>query len=361
MVPAAVAADAPATAASTNSIGPRIKFEETVHDFGRAQAGEQVKYTYVFTNAGDQTLEVTGVHACGCITANWTKSVEPGKTGAIPMSFNSSGYNGGVTKIINVTCNDPSNRQPRLTFKGAIWQPIEIQPNRVFLNIPVGSPSVSATVRITNHMDAAITLSPPEINNRAFKAELKTVEPGKVFEVVVSTVPPMPTGFANGQLMLKTSATNMPVINLSVSANVASPISVTPNRIALPAGVLQAPQTRTVTIVNNGSSVLELTNPVVNLPGVDVQLKQVEAGHRFTATLTFPQGFEMPQGKEGELSIKSNEPSVPLVKVLISQFPHMGMRPDRPIRPHPPGQAALAPNGQAPAPTPAPAPAPASP
>jgi hypothetical protein len=356
LVPAAVAADAPAAGASTNAAGPRIKFAETSHDFGRAQSGEQVKYTYAFTNAGDQTLEVTGVHACGCITANWTKTVEPGQTGTIPMSFNSSGYDGAVTKMINVTCNDPSNRQPKLTFKGTVWKPIEAQPNRVFLNVPVGSPGVSATVHITNHMEEAITLSAPEVNNHSFKAELKTVEPGKVFEVVVSTVPPMPPGVVNGQLTLKTSATNAPVINLPVSANVASAISVTPSRIALPAAALQAPLTRTVTIVNNTSSALELSDPTVNVTNVDVQIKQVEAGHKFTATLTFPPGFELPHGKEGELTIKSSEPSVPLVKVPITQFPHMGMRPDRPIRPHPPGQAALGPGGQV-----APAPAPAGP
>src|SRR5271170_3620935 len=112
MTPAVFAANAPAAATSTNSAGPRIQFAATSHDFGTTQAGEQVKYTYVFTNTGDQTLEVSGVHACGCITAvNWTKAVEPGKTGTIPISFNSTGYNGPVTKPISVSCNDPHNKQ----------------------------------------------------------------------------------------------------------------------------------------------------------------------------------------------------------------------------------------------------------
>src|ERR1017187_3148481 len=74
------ATNAPVASATTNGIGPKIQFETMVHDFGQVKSGEQVKYTYTFTNAGDQLLELTGVQACGCITADWTKKVEPGQT-----------------------------------------------------------------------------------------------------------------------------------------------------------------------------------------------------------------------------------------------------------------------------------------
>ena len=76
--------------------GPRIQFATPVHDFGRIKGGEVVKYTYVFTNAGQQVLEVTAVQAsCGCTTAgDWSRQVEPGQTGSIPIEFNSGSFNG---------------------------------------------------------------------------------------------------------------------------------------------------------------------------------------------------------------------------------------------------------------------------
>ena len=85
-----------AAAASTNALGPRIQFATPVYDFGRVKAGEPVKYTYVFTNTGDRLLIINSVQpGCGCTTAGeWTKQVEPGKTGSIPIQFNTAGYNG---------------------------------------------------------------------------------------------------------------------------------------------------------------------------------------------------------------------------------------------------------------------------
>ena len=138
----------------------------------RAKSGDPVKYTYVFTNAGDQLLELSGVQACGCITANLTRKVEPGKTGTVPISFNSAGYSGPVTKAISVTCNDKTNPRPVLQFKGTIWKPIDVIPQFAVLNLTADAPLASATVLITNNMPEPITLSAPQCSNPAFAAEL---------------------------------------------------------------------------------------------------------------------------------------------------------------------------------------------
>src|SRR5947208_12891161 len=66
-VAATPAAETPATPAAGT---PHIQFATPVADFGKAKAGEPIKYTYYFTNTGDATLEVTHVQpSCGCTTA----------------------------------------------------------------------------------------------------------------------------------------------------------------------------------------------------------------------------------------------------------------------------------------------------
>src|SRR5690349_7331106 len=64
---------APASApqqAEAGKAGPKAQFAVPVYDFGRVQAGDVVKYTFIFTNTGDQTLEVSHVQpSCGCTTA----------------------------------------------------------------------------------------------------------------------------------------------------------------------------------------------------------------------------------------------------------------------------------------------------
>src|SRR5258708_286165 len=88
--------------ADTNSPGPKIQFDDAIHDFGKAKSGEPVKYIYYFTNTGDQVLEVTHVQpSCGCTPAGeYSKRVEPGKTGTIPIQFNTANFNGQVYKTI---------------------------------------------------------------------------------------------------------------------------------------------------------------------------------------------------------------------------------------------------------------------
>src|ERR1035438_6336648 len=85
--PPAAAITSTNVTATTNGIGPKIQFATPVYDFGRTKSGEPVKYTYVFTNTGDGLLILTAVQPqCGCTAAgDWTKQVEPGKTGLIQI------------------------------------------------------------------------------------------------------------------------------------------------------------------------------------------------------------------------------------------------------------------------------------
>src|SRR5262249_52947955 len=97
---------------------PRIEFAGTTFDFGRVESGEPVKHNFVFTNTGNALLEIRDVHpGCGCTTAGaWDKQVEAGKTGVIPVQFNSGGYGGRITKSVYVTCNDPASTNVVLSF-----------------------------------------------------------------------------------------------------------------------------------------------------------------------------------------------------------------------------------------------------
>ena len=57
------------------------------------------------------------------------------------------------------------------------------------LNIPPDAETASVVVNITNHTEEAFSLSAPESNNRAFAAELKTIEPGKGYFVRIDYPP----------------------------------------------------------------------------------------------------------------------------------------------------------------------------
>src|SRR5207249_588845 len=133
-------------------------------------------------------------------------------------------------------------------LKGTIWKPIDVSPNFAMLNSFAESLTVvTNVVRIVNNMEDPLTLAAPQSSNPAFRAELKTNQVGKEFQLVISTVPPLNAG--------------------------------------------------------------------------NVQVKEEEPGRKFVATLSFPEGFEIPQGQQVEFTVKSTHPQFPLIKVPIVQPP----------------------------------------
>ena len=313
----------PAAAAATNAPGPKIQFETPVYDFGRVKAGEPAKHTYVFTNTGDALLIINSVQPqCGCTTAGeWTKQVEPGKTGSIPIQFNTAGYNGPVFKQIPVNCNVTNQTMVMLQLKGTVFRPYDLTPPMAVLNVMPDTEAASVVVTITNNTEEPLMLFGPESNNRMFAAELKTNTPGKGYQLTISTVPPLTMGSVQGQITLRTGWTNPPTISVPAVANVQPAIMVVPSYITLAPGPLGAAVTNSISIRNQGTNNVELSEPVVSMPGVEARIMEMQAGKAFTALVAFPQGFEVPPGGQVELSFKTSHPRFPVVKVPIMQMP----------------------------------------
>jgi hypothetical protein len=312
-----------APVAGTNGVGPKIWFATPVYDFGRARAGEPVKYTYVFTNIGDETLILANVQPqCGCTSAGeWTKQVPPGQTGSIPIQFNTVNFNGTVSKRVTVASNDKFQPMLFLQIRGAVFRPLDMDPQLAVMNLPPDASAGSLVITITNNTEEPLTLSEPQSNNPRFTAELKTVAPGKGYRLAVSTVPPLTPGGIQAQISMKSSWTNQPVINVTVYANIQPAIVVIPSHITLPPGPLASALTPSVMVQNNSTNVLSLRGLSVNAPGVKTQIKETEPGRSFTALATFPQGFELRPGQLVELTVKSSNPKYPVVKVPVTQLP----------------------------------------
>ncbi len=310
-------------AVATPGIGPRIVFATPTHDFGTVKSGEIVKYTYVFTNTGGATLQLSNVQtSCGCTAAGqWTRQVEPGQTGSIPIEFNTSGYGGQVAKTVTVACNDTNRLNVALEIKGNVWKPIDAMPQFAVFNVNTESPSNTITVRIVNNEDTPLTLGPPEVSLPVLAAELTTNQPGKEFQLAIRTVPPMPTNSTAGQVTMKTSSTNVPVLTINTWVNVQPIVVVTPPAVTLPTPPLTNPVPVTVFIQNYGTNNLTLSDPAVNAKEVTVQLAAQQPGRNYALTLNFPVGFEVAPRQPVELSVKSNHPQFPVIRVPVNQQP----------------------------------------
>jgi hypothetical protein len=129
-----------------------------------------------------------------------------------------------------------------------------------------------------------------------------------------------------------------------------------------------------VTIMNHCTNSMTVTEPSVDVPGVDATVTHDPAGKRFTVALKFPTGFALAPGQAAHFTAKTSLPQFPEVKVAIAQFQQparaAALRRPRPMAPPPGGalpqparpypRATTPPAPPAPA-APASAPAPAAP
>lgn len=311
----------PAPAAVSKADGPRIKFSETVFDFGQIQSSRVVRHDFIVTNTGNAPLEITEVRpGCpGCTTAlPWDHEIKPGKTGKIPIQFNPASFSGPVSKSVTVTCNDPNQGNHTLQFQATVWRPVDVQPGYVYF-MPVEGEETNETkiVRISNRLEEPLTLEPPQCSNPAFKMEMKTVQPGKEFELLVSYAGLASNAVGQSSITIKTSSTNLPVINVTVHAMPQPALVVMPARIILPARALNVGHRHSQMIRNNSSAPIKVTEAAVNAEGVTVQITEPQPGKQFMLSLNFPPNFQAPPGESLELTIHTSHPKRPILRVPI--------------------------------------------
>jgi hypothetical protein len=337
------ATSAPTTLTPGTTDGPRIKFDQETFDAGKVPPGQALNHTFIFTNVGNQTLEVTKVTpGCGCtVPGTWTKTVEPGKTGTIPIQVNvNAAWNGMMTKNISVESNDKSHPGPTTIFmQFTVWKPFDINKQYVYMNVPAEATNdVMESVRVHNNTTEPLAIFEGKSTSPAIGVELKTNEIGKDYEVVVNAKAPFKQGSnPSGQITFKTSATNMATVNIGVTANIMPVIRVIPPSIVLDAGPLTNVVQKPVTIEYLGANPIQVSNAVFTAKGVDVQLTGQNPGTKFAVTLSFPPGFDA-NGRTMELTLNTSSTQMPVVRVGVTQMPHP------PIRAIAPGKSAASPS-----------------
>ena len=302
--------------------GPRARFSETSHNFGKVGTGEVLRHDFVVTNIGTELLEITKVQpGCGCTTAgDWDHKVEPGKTGKIPIQFNPGNFSGLVTKGVTVTCNDAVQSEHHLQIQATIWRAIDVQPAFVhFMPAEGEETNETKVVKITSNLDEPLTLQKPESTNPAFKTEIKETQPGKQFELHVTYLGSTTNAAANAQINVKTSSTNMPVVGVTAYVMPQPVVAAVPAQIQVPAATTG--HKAYVTIRVNGQATAKVTGASVNAEGVTVQTAESQPGKIYTLTVDFPAGFQVPAGKTLLMTVNTSHPKRPVVTVPIFQLP----------------------------------------
>ncbi len=97
--------------ATTVFATPAMSVDNPMYEVSMQAVGTAVRHIFTVTNTGDQTLKITNVQpSCLCITATPTSAlVAPGKSVAISVSVDTTGFAEVVVRTVTVESNDPAN------------------------------------------------------------------------------------------------------------------------------------------------------------------------------------------------------------------------------------------------------------
>jgi hypothetical protein len=351
---AVIGAPAPGVLSATGP-GPRIQFNTENYAAGTNFVGDPIRYTFIVSNTGNETLVLSNViPSCGCTTigstqpistsgggtvpsaTTWTHEIAPGQTGVIPIQVATSNYRGQIAKTVKVVSNDRTRPNVTLQISAVLWQPIEVSPQpSAFFTISPDSTNVNNQVlKIFNRMDAPLDLSDPHSSTNVFTCALRTNVPGREFELTVTAAPParlassLSATIVQGEITLKCSSTNKPP-TISVFETISPEITVFPTSIQLPAGPLVRPSTSHITIRENITNIT-LSDPSMSAPGVGVSMSVLQTNRTYVLAVNFPQDFTATAGQN--ITVKTDNPRFPTITVPVTPVPGMAQPLPAPVR-----------------------------
>jgi hypothetical protein len=187
---------------------PRLTFESPVHDFRKVSQGTVINHTFVFRNTGDAPAVVERVtSSCGCTVANVSsKVIQPGKSGEIKASFDSTDFSGPVAKEVFVYMNTPRKPVQTLTLKGIVIEEITVSPKQLMFGTVKPGVRTEASLSIENNGKKTVRITSikcgiPQITATSSKNILK---PGETASIKVSLTPGGDGRYLSGYLTIVT-------------------------------------------------------------------------------------------------------------------------------------------------------------
>lgn len=168
-----------------------LHFETKLKELTVAPDATKVIAEFPFKNDSKETVDILEYTAgCSCITASINPSgklkYEPGEGGIIRAEFELSALAGTVDKGIALRLTGDKPDEPSVSLVTRINIPVLVNVEPKTLTWLIGEEAKPKTVTlIMNHSEPIQVLSLSSADNR-FTQELKTIEKGKKYEIVVT-------------------------------------------------------------------------------------------------------------------------------------------------------------------------------
>jgi len=218
---------------------PGLELSAREFDFGEVWQGAPAKKEFTVRNVGTAPLTLSLTTSCGCTAASRPKSpLEPNETTTFSLSYATT-HPGAASKTATLTTNDPNQPSVVIPVRGTVKPLFAASPSeRITFEAADVDTRESRTVRLESRFEGPVKLAlNPEQDFGRFDVELKEVEAGKVYELTVTTKPPLQRGPNAAVIRMDTGLEQVPTYEVQAMA------MVQPRIFTIPAQLFVTPAT----------------------------------------------------------------------------------------------------------------------
>jgi Protein of unknown function (DUF1573) len=211
---------------------------ERAHDFGTVARGSQIHHTFPIVNRTNQDIHILDWQTkCGCTNVIvGAKLIPPGTQTTVEATIDTTRFVGPKLSGLTLRFDQPSFVVVDLNLTCFIRGDIVMNPGQIDFGIVRRDKLVPASLTLTyagGRSDWEVT----KMNTRSSKVtaelrELNRTADGQInYSLTASLKPGISNGYFKDEITLVTNDQSSPTIPISVVANIASAVSVTPSII----------------------------------------------------------------------------------------------------------------------------------
>ncbi len=166
-----------------------LTFEETLLEFHPAVEDTHVTADFAFRNDGDAPVRIAKYDAaCTCMdvgVSGGRLQYAPGEVGTIRAVFRLAGYSGTTDRVVAIWLegDPPAAPSARLTVRAHIPELMMVEPNNLSWDLHKEAQPKTISIEIDPSVEIRVKRVQSSSDN--FEVELKTLEQGRSYELVV--------------------------------------------------------------------------------------------------------------------------------------------------------------------------------
>lgn len=167
-----------------------LDFKETTKEVHAPADVKKVTADFEFTNRSDKPVTVSRYEStCSCMSVMIKEGklrYAPGESGLIRAEFDMGNFSGTVDKVVALWIDNAPADKPSLSLTVRVHIPVLVAVEPKTLKWKLNGKADPQSVRVTMNHTKAIRVAKATSTSEAFKLELKTIEEGKTYEVIVT-------------------------------------------------------------------------------------------------------------------------------------------------------------------------------